>query len=525
MKHCVDHETMSAYVDGALSSEEMMRIRSHLISCKKCAKLQEECAKENDIFSEWVSSPSLPEEFADRVRMALEKEEKRKQERGLKSRMKPMKWWKWLGASAAAVVLILAAMIWVSPTFASYLGVDLSRFGFFGPIDQKKNLVEEDLSVTDHGVTLKIIKLVANPNEVFALYEITKDGKPIHPFQFQDKEKRIRFAQPFLVDEKGKELNISEEGGVQGKYGYFAFRELPSKLPKKLFLEVRSNSFHGVRGDWNLRIPLKMEKAYSVKKRMDQTYTSPDGRYLINLKEIQYTNTRTVLTAWFGLTEKLRQEMEKQVLGRFESVDGEVYFTIVDDKGKIYAQNLPNQSLEEKKFHTSIRTLFNHSGNMDFTQQIQLPPLPKNQKFYFQLHSIAHEFESKEPFTYRVGANMTKELGQFTYTFQEGEIGDCNYNVFGEVKRDYTCLALKGKWQVKKGRFQILPKIPDLWKVTDDRGKSYMAHMHHAREDGNRQEFVMVVQGLNRVPKEVELRPWLLEWKRYEWKVPLPVEK
>jgi hypothetical protein len=334
------------------------------------------------------------------------------------------------------------------------------------------------------------------------------------------------------VDGNGKMLNVSEQGGKRGEYGYFAFRDLPSSLPEKLYLEVRSNGFNGISGNWNLRVPIRMEKAYVVKKPINQAWTSPDNLFSLKLKEITYTNTRTLLTAEFGVTQSVREKLEKRVKGHPHILSGEVYFTVTDDKGKIVAQRLPGKELVPEHMTGSFFfTPLVEDGMKDHEQRIELLPA-KGRPLLFKLHAIRHEFESEKAYRWVQGKTTSIQAGSLLYTFNKAELGDClaGVHVVGDIPHDKKCFMLKGTLRLTDNS-DIFPQGAHLWTVTDDSGKSYMAELRPndepAKRNGQKKEngFVLVVNGMDHSAKSVSLRPWAPVLKEYEWKVAIPPEK
>ncbi|MFD1423312.1 hypothetical protein ACFQ4J_06085 [Laceyella tengchongensis] len=521
---CLNDETMFAYVNQALPSEEMTRIHSHLNHCKKCRQLEEDCLRDNALFREAVSGPSLPDEFVSEVRREIE---------SLKThtpaKQTRVSFWrrhkKMIGRLAGVAVALLVAFpltLWAAPSVATYLGIDLTDMGVIPPFDKSKNDYKRDYSVSDRGITLRVIEVVANRNEIVASYVIEKNGKTISPHQYQDKEKRIAFAQPFLVDEKGKRIMLSEEGGwkPENNHAFVAFRNLPKSLPKKIYLEFRPHAFNGMKGDWNLRIPINFEKTESITRAINQSYVTKDNMLSLKLNEITYTNTSTKLSLHVGLTPTAKATIEKQILKRGETLEGMYYFSILDEQG--HALQLPDHISPRMKNRQWILTLTN-SNNKEEPETLELPPFPKGKKHTIVFHSYHHAQESKQTIAYEDGKEISFKAGTASFNTTGTTLANCEPNVIGDVKRT-NCYTINGVWKGSKTTMvDMWFDYPTYWKVVDETGKAYIARAFYQYENALNGKFSIIVQRMKHKPKRITLTPWVQKGQAINWRVELPV--
>ncbi|WP_124726874.1 zf-HC2 domain-containing protein [Staphylospora marina] len=258
MRSCVDDEVIMAFADGELSPQERNMVQDHLRNCPACEYRLHAFLEENQRYADWMKEPDLPDGWVEQIRGSVSGED-RKTFFGGRIRPKPV--FRWISLASACALLLVGGILWLSPSFTLFSGGDVSTAGIHRNIKRDRNMDQADWSVTDKGVTLRIIDLVVHPSEIVATYEILKEGKRLDPRQYRDEEKRIDFVRAFLVHESGKILKENPWIGQKGEYGYVSFRDLPVPLPELLFLEFTSDGFNGVPGNWSLRIPVYVSMA------------------------------------------------------------------------------------------------------------------------------------------------------------------------------------------------------------------------------------------------------------------------
>ncbi len=257
-------------------------------------------------------------------------------------------------AAAAVCLLAVTAGAYISPAFAAYLKSFFDR----PTVDQglqtaaKQGFSQEaNYAVTDQGITLKVLEVLADPARVVMTVALEKDGKLLDAASI--------FTEEYLYNKmnewKNSTFYLKDDNGWIGSnvvavYPHAPYADLVFKIdhaPRSNDITVNMNikEIGAEKGDWKLSVPVDLKKAAAatVTIPVDRKYVTEPGA-VVTMKSITHSPTATLFDFEVEWTPEARARVMKQRYGYDHF--GAVLFHIEDEHGNIIASS---QELKGRK--------------------------------------------------------------------------------------------------------------------------------------------------------------------------------
>ncbi|WP_432361997.1 DUF4179 domain-containing protein [Sporosarcina sp. UB5] len=519
--NCLTADKLSQFVDQLLPKQEMAEIEVHVQSCTSCGKVVHAFQEEQRFIEETLQTPTLPENFTDLVLDQLEPYEK------LKKRRKTV--WKRITLTAAGVVLAVSIGATVNPTFAQFIG------GLFSSdyVDKGLNIAAEagltqrvDLQVEDQGLTFVVEEVIADTSRVSLSYKVLSEkGIP------QDTRLK-RNNKITAIDQNGNEMKELGAGWHrESDYGFVEFNlhDLDNTI-EKLMIQFDLVELNGVKGNWQLQVPVDLSENRKLTKSVDLIDASADHHGVeINLKKLQVAPSSFGLFFETSLTEEEKTKYER-AMREFEETFGK-------DLMNRHVGNTSGISYHIKNAEDEVVYSTNHSIYEETTGMLRgmgedmdtfghtawtHSYLPKNED---QLTFILDGVYKMEPTDLSLTIKpkeMNKHPLTLDYKGNHVKVKSVRKPQFGQEKS--VIINLDGK-------INSLDADLGNWIAVDDKGNSYTANRRgssiSAKKDKNGLHdvrFSLEVEGLKEVPDELTL--YLVSMTFYypvekQWQVPL----
>lgn len=521
---CPTTDKLSQYVDEILSETELSEIKQHLSNCHECHYVVETFRGETEFLKETLQTPTLPDTFATGVLNQLEPYEQKSIHHNKKIVKRIM-------LSAVGVLLVLAIGISTTfnPAFAEWLGLG----GLFttNTVDEGLKIASEaglakrvNQKVTNNGITFKVEDIIEDSFRIALSYQVLdQNGKST--WDWEDLDLFNGNNTIFVVGPDGKKIdNMGMSLSSRGDYGLFEFS--PPSGQKQLDgvkIKFQLTELHGVKGNWNLEIPIDLKKSNKLTgiQSLNHTSTSQHG-VKIDLKEVRFSTASTDLfyTTKFTQQEQLEANIKKlkKKFGK-EISDSTIYTTAIsyhieNENGKTvyYHSGVPS-------FHSDPNFLGGSGNNSD-----SFVPQKEKSKLTFVLDAVI----KTEPSNFSIKIKP-KELNSRPVSFEYK--GNFFTIKRAEIVNDYSLR------QTPKPALQIYMEggIEDHsselgnWALIDHKGKVYNTFQNgfFREKDANGRKMASIVLKsieLTEIPEELTLH-LLSETNLYElkekWKVPL----
>lgn len=529
---CPTLDELSHYVDDLLTEQQHDKLHAHVKSCDACQRVVTAFRGEQQFIKETLQTPVLHDDFTMLVLDQIEPYEQKIIPGKRKS-------WKRIMLLVAGIVLALGVSATLNPSFAEWIeglfSTEQADEGLRRAPDA--GLVERiNLEVTDKGITLKVEDIVADSSRVAMSFKVLdKNGKAKNPYlDWEDSESGI-----IVVDQNGTRFDFARMDWREGSdYGLIQFSLREQEVSEKLTVKVNLVELNGVKGNWQLDIPIDLTKSNVLTKfvPLHDVQTSSHG-VSIHMKKMQYSPTSNELMYETGFTaeEEIRIEKEIQqheaqfgkdnirpehVYSEFETA---IQYRIENkDQQTIYTHDYNSSFIEEER----VGDMELYQGTGQRSEQLgqvlwnqSFIPQQEDDKLTFVLDGV---FKTV-PADFSV-AIQPKELKKNPVSFDyEGNVvtimevtKNSDYylrkSIFPIGKRTSLTIAMDRKREAKSS---------DLgkWILVDNKGNAYITFAYGGGSDS-----YLEVYGLDKIPKEFTLH--LVSVTRYEefkgkWEVPL----
>jgi hypothetical protein len=370
MMKCWAADKLSQYVDQMLDEKEMHEIDTHLINCSKCKAVVNAFEGEQFFIKETLQTPELPPNFTDLVLDQLEPIESKNV---IRPKSSP---WKKVTLTAAGLVLVVGLSTSLHSGFAEWLG------GLFTTqqVDEGLRIAADtgfaqrvNQEVTDQGLTLKVEDVIADSSRIALSYQVLdKNGKP------QDTYLDLGKAEIYATDQEGKRLDQVGMGWSEGSnYGLVEISLREKHQLNKLTITIALSELKGVKGNWELEIPLDITKSLNATKTiyLDHASTSIKG-VEVEMKEARFAPSSTEIVYNTSFTKEELTTINEAIKG-FEKKFGK---KAVERLSKIYDTSIQYR-IEDASNSTiaSKNTFADHQGHTSDNGFIQSSGQNKNQ--------------------------------------------------------------------------------------------------------------------------------------------------
>lgn len=531
---------------------EIIRFETHLLTCADCRYLQKSLQLEANLLKQAIAAPPLPDLFVasimDQLVQPIDYPKTVPQEvtptrntaattasSNLRS-AKRTHWKRWAGISVAALFVVGAVSMYVSPTFAAYVSSFVSRIG--GELGLKRAAEQGyntpvNLAVSDHDYTLRIKDIVADTTRLVISYTLEDAaGKPL-PNQFLPLYGANKI---YLTDKDGKILSANPEIHEQGPdYGdltfsifdwsddvivHFEVTEIGINEPKKVSLRLKVPV--------NLAKSREASNALSVQSR----YESPQG-IVFSFERVMYAPSATRFDIQTRYTDEA-YEQEKQ-------------------KARVLSGK-EDSKVEKGKYHFVYR-IVNQSGEVIARSEKDLADTQtKNRLIYFSPEDSAAEgeqpgtvrwitalvpAEKPEELTFILEGIEKEELAHFSIPFRLQELSKSPVSKTADETGDtYTIKGMKKGidpqtkeviWTIELEGNQKQWDFPD-WNLTDSAGTRYEVTQDYRTTrvrpmpHGYFLSQKLIIKGMTTPPNELTLS--LQTYKKFytdvDWQVAIP---
>lgn len=447
-----------------------------------------------------------------------------------------------LWGSSAAAIIVLGAWLLLSPNISvlqqtraaapQRMLIIPSEWKEHHLLEAKKAGVVQlpGIEVTDHGYTLTLQEVVADPNRMILNLRITDSkGQP-------DEEKMSMFdvSQLQLRNEAGKVIGALQsinrmETPVPGdKYRQeyllltYHFNEtLPGDTVfvegnvHELMKDPKNNE--KLKGDWSFSYAADMTKAQAltVTTSMDNyTYSAPEG-LKITMDKITHSPAGVKIEFNTTLTDELVSRMPEH--GKVGDLG--IMFHLEDAQGRVlgepfnskYSGNYAlNWDGQDRQIHWTY-----HFDDLPYL----------NEPVTFVLDSFSLPVKSNDSLTF-IPATLKSEPSVFK---AQGDVLNVNSMKITETQRQpglSAWLAISGEFSNKFDK--------DIWIARDDNGKTYDVIRNGSFSDGDPVTFgqldertnlvFLIVKGMTAVPSELTLVRTVTDksFKNVDWRFVLP---
>lgn len=394
-------------------------------------------------------------------------------------------------ALATVVTLTLTVSIGsaVSPTFAEYIKSLFDRptldTGLQSAAKQGFSQITQ-ATVTDQGITLKVKEVLADSNRLIFTYSIeNQKGEALDPLSIFEKEvwgTDIYFQQAKdtfkVIDENGNEVSTSilyetssgrmvqqsfQDVIPHAPYADMTFSLNENQVSKKLFVTISVNEINEVKGNWELKVPVDLEKSLASTKEVSiqQNYTSPEGLH-IELQNVTYSPTATSFDIYTEWTKEGKDKMKDH--SEFFLPQSEMYsyhaphYEIIDEAGAVLGTSRAANDRELKLQPVSRRSDRDMKKGEKTTWHHSFAPFSKNSKLTFMLKGIER---TEYPFK-KIVLNP-KNLTEKPVTLE-----------YKGTKYTFTNFSIdKAKNQAILEVDQIVTTMGGGFELTDNKGRTY----------------------------------------------------
>lgn len=346
--NCPTVDKISQYEDNLLTNDEQVQIERHIQSCVACAEVAKAFKKEQVFIKDTLQMPTLPDNFNSLVLDQLEPYPKQQKPR----RSTP---WKRVMLTAAGIVFAVGLSATFHPSFAQLIGGMFSS----NQVDEGLQVAAEagltqrvDLAVEDQGLTLKVEDVIADSSRVTLSYQVLKDGKPQDTYlELAESDNAIT-----AVDQHGNALNRLGTGWQEGSaYGIVEFSLRGQENLEKLTIQFDLVELNGVKGNWQLEVPVDLQETQKLTKTVDLNESIPSHHgVVVDLKKLQIAPSSTEFmyeTSFtqeeLAIAEQTRNQFEKDFGAKHldslvYGVDSAIAYHVENADGQtIYATSNP----------------------------------------------------------------------------------------------------------------------------------------------------------------------------------------
>ena len=485
--------------------------------------------EEQQFLKETLQTPTLPEDFTDRVFDQLEPYSESGE---VSAQSNP---WKRTTIIAAGVVLAVGFSTTVNSSFAEFVG------GLFttDQVDEGLKIAGEagltqrvNQEVEDQGMTLVVEDVIADSSRVSLSYKVLNtDGKPQDTYlNVPDTDNEIT-----AIDQNGNELHGFGTGWQEGSdYGFVEFSLRGHDNLEQLTIQFNLVELNDVKGNWQLDVPVELLENSKLTKMADlKDATAVHHGVEIDLKRLQIAPSSMELYFETAFTKDERKKYEEAIrkfeekFGKgsidnlvfgnssaieyhIENADGKVLYSTERDTNSDTAGMLQGSS---EDLSTSGGTAWIHSF------------VPNNED---QLNFVLDGIYKKEPtdLSLTIKPNdIKKHPVSFDYKGTHLTIKNVKKPLFGEDRS----VVIK-----MEGGTDSLDADLGSYIAVDSNGKSYPTNFSSSildEKDKNGRHIVSLdlqLDGLEEVPEELTL--YLVSMTSYypveePWRVPLTGEK
>ncbi|NGQ95267.1 DUF4179 domain-containing protein [Brevibacillus sp. SYP-B805] len=459
-------------------------------------------------------------------------------------------------ASAAVIVTGLAAGTYVSPTFAEWIKSFFTRpeldKGWQAAAQQGFSQLPQ-AAVTDQGITLKVMEVLADTKRLIFTYSLEKtDGTPLDPTSIFQKETYGRYTDYYikdrnnfyLTDEKGNVVSESITYGLlsgqkvtqsfrsvtphDGRFADVSFYLKPNVAPKQIYLNILLKKVDGVDGTWSLKVPVDLEKsiAATMTVPVNATYTTPSG-LVIELEDVTYSPTVTTFRIRSEWTGKALQEMRANHPEYFvdEKRDRLIYhsvhYDVVDETGKVVATTDPAayQKSGGELFHQEeIDPNDRSRGSISIVSQ-SFAPLDRNKTYKLVLRGIARTERPMKAWKVNL-KDLENQQASFAYKDFRAAITGIRY---GE---ESSILEMEQEVTTMGGDFEVLDEAGNVLPIKEEESKIELGEP----ESGTMMRRIKVqlpVEGLTQKTQSITLRLRTVSTfdRNVDWQVEIPPRK
>ncbi|MGC5328664.1 DUF4179 domain-containing protein [Brevibacillus sp. SYSU BS000544] len=454
-------------------------------------------------------------------------------------------------AIATVVTLTLTVSIGsaVSPTFAEYIKSLFDRPTLDTGLQSaaKQGFSQEtQASVTDQGITLKVKEVLADSNRLIFTYSIeNQKGETLDPLSLFEKEvwgTDIYFQKGkdtfTVIDENGKEVSTSilyeTNSGRDVKqsfkdviphapYADMTFSLNENQVSKKLFVAINIHEINSVKGKWELKVPVDLEKSLASTKEIpiQQNYTTPDG-LRIDLQKVTFSPTATSFDIQTEWTKEAKEKMQNHPEFFFPNSSvfshHRPHYQILDGEGTVLGTSRAGSEKEIKLQPVSARTEEDMKKGEKTIWHQSYAPFSKEKKLFFKLIGIERtEYPGKQivinPKTLKEKP-VTLEYNGTRYTFT-------NFSV--DKEKNQAVLEAE----------QIVTTMGGGFKFTDEQGKEYMKDYEASKvtletidpsKGINKMSAKIVLKGFTEIPEQltITLTTAGVYYDNVDWLVEIP---
>ncbi|WP_252504670.1 DUF4179 domain-containing protein [Sporosarcina sp. Marseille-Q4943] len=512
--NCPTADKLSQFVDQLLPKQETAEIEAHVQSCTSCGKVVNAFQKEQRFIEETLQTPTLPENFTDLVLDQLEPYGK------LKKQRKTV--WKRVALTAAGVILAVSIGATVNPSFAQFIG------GLFSSdkVDKGLNLAAEagltqkvDLQVEDQGLKFVVEEVIADTSRVSLSYKVlNENGIP------QDTRLINPGNEITAIDQNGNKVNwLGTSWYKDSDYGYVEFNlhDQGNKI-EKLMIQFSLVELNGVKGNWQLQVPVDLTENRKLTKLVDIKDASAVHHGVeINLKKLQIAPSSFGLFFETSLTEEEKTKYER-AMREFEDKFGK------DKMDSLFRGNTSGISYHIKNAEDEV---------IYSTRDMLRGTVEEMDKFGHTTWTHLYIPKNEDQLTFVLDGVYKKEATDIALTIKPKDLNK------HPVSLDYKGNQLTVKRVIKPqfgeersviinldGRINSLNTDLGSWIAVDDKGNSYTANLNGSLTEGEKSKYgikarlSLELEGLKEVPDELTL--YLVSMSFYypveeEWQVPL----
>ncbi|MFC5602017.1 DUF4179 domain-containing protein [Sporosarcina koreensis] len=518
--NCPTADKISQFVDQLLPKQEMTEIEAHVQSCTPCGKVVNAFQEEQRFIEETLQTPTLPENFTDLVLDQLEPYGK------LNKQRKSV--WKRVALAAAGVVLAVSIGATVNPAFAQFIG------GLFSSdhVDKGLNIASEagltqrvDLQVEDQGLTFVVEEVIADTSRVTLSYKVLNEYGISQDTFLKWNNKITAF------DQNGNEMRPLGSGWYrESGYGFVEFNlHDQGNTIEKLMIQFDLVELNGVKGTWQLQVPVDLSENRKLTKLVDiKDASAVHHAVQIELKKLQIAPSSFGLFFETSFTEEEKKKYER-AMREFEDKYGKekMGFLVGGNTSGIsyHIKNAENEVIYSSSHFSRTTGMLQGMGeNMD--------------KFGHTNWTHSYIPKNEDQLTFVLDGVYKKELTDIALTIKPKDLTK------HPVSLDYKGNHLKVKRVIKPmsgqeksvtiyldGRINSLNSDMGNWIAVDDKGNSYTANLTgsfisvstgtNGRHDAR---LSLELEGLKEVPDELTL--YLVSMTFYNpvekpWQVPL----
>lgn len=454
--NCPSADKLSQYADQLLPHAEQQELSQHVASCASCQQIVALFKGEEQFIKETLQEPALPDDFEADVLAQL-----------VPYKKKRTRWRK--GAAAVAVALLSFGIVTaVSPSFADFVASIFSTEHVDTGLNeaQKFGFVEQvDVAATDQNITIHIEEVMVDATRIVFIYKVTDDkGNALSPLighweeqldlQFQTKSGE-RFEST-----GGRRMLLEQQIGY--------VEVTTPAVQEDVTLHWHVKEIDGQQGNWQLALPIPVEKALAARKTVDLDTTYTQSNVRVTFDEATFTPSTTVITYQTEFTEEVTDAVTA-----FYMPQVNIAYTLEDARGTILASNY----VYGQYFDEVNRSLSGQGSGLD------------NALFSWEWEEIFSSVQATQPVLHVIGFEKNVVVDeQVTFTVNELDDSTALYYegepVYVRSVEPVTNRSWQLKWPfVTESHATELTlhydqeKIVDqfeVWYLKDARGKSYM---------------------------------------------------